>query len=216
MRPVVATPGGVTLIGGGLVTDADLDEAVALAPVVVAADSGADRALARGLEPVAVIGDFDSISAAARAAIPTARQHPIAEQDSTDFEKCLRRTRARFIIAAGFAGPRLDHTLAVLSAMARIPAPPVLLLADADLAFLAPPRLALPLEPGTRVSLWPLGPVAGESTGLRWPIAGIDFAPTGLVGTSNEATGPVTLAVEGPLLVLLPRRLLRLALAALV
>lgn len=216
MRPVVAVPGGVTLIGGGLATDADLDEAVALAPVVVAADSGADRALARGLEPAAVIGDFDSISAAARAAIPAERQHPIAEQDSTDFEKCLRRTRARFIIAAGFAGPRLDHTLAVLSAMARIPAPPVLLLADADLAFLAPPRLALPLEPGTRVSLWPLGPVAGESTGLRWPIAGIDFAPTGLVGTSNEATGPVTLAVEGPMLVLLPRRLLRLALAALV
>lgn len=215
MTPVLTTPGGVTLVGGGAVTAADWAEALALAPVLVAADSGADAALARGHVPEAVIGDFDSISDAARAAIPSERLYPIPDQDSTDFEKCLARVRARFFLAIGFAGPRLDHALSAVSALARVPGPPVLLLAEEDVAFLAPPRLSLPLAAGTRVSLWPLGPVRGTGTGLRWPIAGIGFAPAGRIGTSNEATGPVSLEIEGPMLALLPRPLLRIALDAL-
>lgn len=215
MTPVLTAAGGVTLVGGGAATPADWAEALPLAPMVAAADSGADAALAAGQVPAAVIGDFDSISAAARAAIPPERLHRIAEQDSTDFEKCLTRIAAPFIVAIGFAGPRLDHTLAALTVMARVPGPPVLLLAEEDVAFLAPPRLSLPLAAGTRVSLWPLGPVCGTGTGLRWPIEGIGFAPAGRVGTSNEATDPVTLALDGPMLVLLPRACLRTALGAL-
>ncbi|MRX50796.1 thiamine diphosphokinase [Paracoccus sp. S-4012] len=214
--PLVATGGGVTLIGGGEVEPADIDGAVALAPLVVAADSGADRALAHGLMPAAVIGDFDSISDAARAVIPAERLHPVPEQDSTDFEKCLTRISARFVLALGFTGARLDHTLAAVSVLARVPAPPVLLIGPADVAFLAPPRLHLPLDPGTRVSLWPLGPALGTSLGLRWPIDGIDFAPAGAIGTSNEATGPVTLALDGRMLVLLPRPWLSEALRAMI
>lgn len=215
MTPVVATDGGVTLVGGGEVFAADWAEALPLAPVLVAADSGADVALAAGHVPAAAIGDFDSISDAARAAIPAGGLHRIAEQDSTDFEKCLTRIRARFILAIGFAGPRLDHALAALTVMARLPGPPVLLLGEEDVAFLSPPRLRLPVAAGTRVSLWPMGSVRGTSTGLRWPIDGIGFAPAGRMGTSNEATGPVTLALDGPMLVLLPRSLLRVALQAL-
>lgn len=215
MTPVLTAAGGVTLVGGGAVTPADWAEALPLAPVVVAADSGADAALAAGQVPAAVIGDFDSISDAACAAIPAGRLHRIDEQDSTDFEKCLTRIAAPFIVAIGFAGPRLDHTLAALTVMARVPGPPVLLLAEADVAFVAPPRLSLPLAAGTRVSLWPMGPVRGTGNGLRWPIEGIGFAPAGRVGTSNEATGPVTLALDGPMLVLLPRACLRTALGAL-
>lgn len=215
MTALVTTPGGVTLVGGGEVSARDWSEALALAPVLVAADSGADAALAAGHVPAAVIGDFDSISDAARAAIPRTRQHPIPEQDSTDFEKCLAGISARFVLAIGFAGPRLDHALAALTALARAPGPPALLLGAEDVAFLAPPHLSLPLPAGTRVSLWPMGEARGTSTGLRWPIDGLDFAPAGRVGTSNEATGPVTLTLDGPMLVLLPRPMLRLALEAL-
>jgi thiamine pyrophosphokinase len=39
--------------------------------------------------PEAVIGDFDSIRPAARTALPPDRLHPIAEQDTTDFDKAL-------------------------------------------------------------------------------------------------------------------------------
>lgn len=215
MTPVLTTSGGVTLVGGGAVHQRDWAEALPLAPVVVAADRGADAALAEGHLPAAVIGDFDSISLAARAAIPAERLHRITEQDSTDFQKCLMRIEARFVIAVGFAGPRLDHALAALTVMARVPGPPVLLLGEADVTFLAPPHLSLPLAAGTRVSLWPMGPARGTSTGLRWPIDGIAFAPAGRVGTSNKATGPVTLALDGAMLVVLPRALLRTALQAL-
>ena len=214
MTPLLTTGGGVTLIGGGAVGRGDLQAALAVAPHLVAADSGADTALAAGHVPDLVIGDFDSISPGARAAIPAARLHPVAEQDSTDFEKCLQRIAARFVVAVGFTGLRLDHTLAALTVIARRPGLPILMLAAEEVVFLCPPRLTLPLPAGERVSLWPMGPATGRSTGLRWPIDGIDFAPGGRVGTSNEATGPVTLDMDGPMLVLLPRSCFALAVDA--
>ena len=59
---------------------------------------------------------------------------------------------------------------------------------------------------GTRLSLFPMAPVTGRSTGLRWPVDGIGLAPNGHVGTSNQALGgPVTLSFDGPgMLVILP------------
>jgi thiamine pyrophosphokinase len=45
----------------------------------------------------------------------------------------------------------------------------------------------------------------GRSQGLRWPIEGLELASAGRIATSNEATGPVDLAIEGPVLVILPR-----------
>ena len=64
---IVQSQGGVTLAGGAAFSRSLLKKALNLAPVMVAADSGADRLLALGQEPAAVIGDFDSISAEARA-----------------------------------------------------------------------------------------------------------------------------------------------------
>lgn len=195
----------VTLIGGGPLGPDDLAQALALAPTVAAADGGADQALARGLTPAAVWGDFDSLSEAARAAIPAENLHRIAEQDSTDFEKCLSRIDAPLVIGLGFSGARQDHFLAALSTLARHLGPPCILLAGDDAIALAPPEIALDLPPGTRVSLFPMGPARGRSQGLEWPIDGLDLAPDGRVGTSNRATGPLRLAIEGPMLLILPR-----------
>ncbi|MEO1961492.1 MAG: thiamine pyrophosphokinase, partial [Paracoccus sp. (in: a-proteobacteria)] len=78
-----------------------------------------------------------------------------------------------------------------------------------------PSRMTLPLMPGTRVSLFPMGPARGVSTGLEWPIEGIEFDPAGRVGTSNMATGLVTLRIEGRMLVMLPRNALATVLTAL-
>ena len=33
-----------------------------------------------------------------------------------------------------------------------------------------------------------MGEVTGESQGLRWPLQGLDFAPGGVIGTSNEVS----------------------------
>lgn len=213
--PLVISDRGVTVIGGGAVAPADLDLALGVAPGLVAADGGADRALALGHPPDWVIGDLDSISAAALRLIPAERVHHVAEQDSTDFTKCLTRIAAPFVMAVGFSGRRLDHTLAALTTMANVARPPVILVAAEDLVFLAPPRVTLPLMPGTRVSLYPMGPARGTSTGLEWPIEGIEFTPGGRVGTSNLARGLVTLRIEGKMLVMLPRDTLATVMTAL-
>ncbi|MBU3029870.1 thiamine diphosphokinase [Paracoccus marinaquae] len=213
--PLVISDRGVTVIGGGAVAPVDLELALAVAPTLVAADGGADRALALGCPPNRVIGDLDSISPSARRLIPAELVHHVPEQDSTDFTKCLTRIAAPFVMAVGFTGMRLDHTLATLSTMAAVTRPLVILLASDDLVFLAPPRITLPLMPGTRVSLFPMGPARGVSTGLEWPIEGIDFIPGGRVGTSNIAKGLVTLRIEGPMLLMLPRDTLATVMTAL-
>ena len=195
----------VTLIGGAPLDSDDLSQALALAPVVAAADGGADTALANGLVPQAVWGDFDSISARARAEIPSGNLYPVTEQDSTDFEKCLSRIDAPLVIAVGFAGARHDHFLAALSTLSRRIGPPCILIAAEDVITLCPPEIALDLRPGTRLSLFPMGPASGYAQGLKWPIDGLHFAPDARIGTSNAATGPVLLQTEGPMLLILPR-----------
>jgi thiamine pyrophosphokinase len=206
----------ITLIGGAQVAQDALDAALRLAPLAVAADGGADTALAAGIAPRAVIGDFDSISAAARARLPEGILHPMDDQDSTDFEKCLAHIEAPLIIGLGFTGDRLDHQMAACNALVRHAARRCILLGAHDLMFLCPPVLDLPLDEGCRVSLFPMGAVEGASDGLRWPIGGINFAPDGRVGTSNRALGAVSLSVTTPkMLVALPAHTLETVVRAL-
>jgi thiamine pyrophosphokinase len=209
--------GGITLIGGGCAGAETLAAALALAPLLVAADGGADTALALGHVPDLAIGDFDSISTAARAALGPGRLHHLTEQESTDFDKALRHVAADFTLAVGFAGARLDHTLAAFNVLARHPGRRCLLLGTQDVAFLAPPALRLRLDPGTRLSLFPMAPVTGQARGLRWPLDGHAFAPGGVIGTSNEVTLPeVELRFSAPaMLVFLPAECLRAALSGL-
>lgn len=195
----------ITLIGGARATPDEVRRLTALAPHVVAADGGADAALAQGLTPQAVIGDFDSLSTDARARLPHDTLYHIPEQDSTDFDKCLRNINAPLILGAGFSGARPDHQLAGLNTLVRHPSRRCLLLGGGHLVFLCPPSLRLELPPGMDLSLFPMGAVEGVSDGLRWPIGGINFAPDGRVGTSNLTEGPVDLSVTAPkMLVILP------------
>lgn len=215
-HPIVQSQTGVTVIAGGPVLARDLRSARGLAPMVLAVDGGADRALALGVRPAAVIGDMDSISAGARAALGGAL-HVVAEQETTDFDKALRHIAAPFVLALGCLGGRVDHELAVLSVLVQRRDVPCVLIGREDVIFAAPPVLDVALQAGDRVSLFPMANVTGRSDGLEWPIAGLRFAPNGRVGTSNRATGPVRLEMDGPgMLVILPRTRLRVALNAFV
>ncbi|WP_371742194.1 thiamine diphosphokinase [Pseudoruegeria sp. HB172150] len=196
----------VTLLGGAPVDSARLRESLDMAPLLIAADGGAMRALEEGLVPAAVIGDMDSLPPEARTRLDPETICEIAEQNSTDFDKALRNIEAPLVIAVGFTGARLDHELAVYAVMARRKARVVVLGSD-DVCFHAPRSLRLDLPVGSRVSLFPMAPVTGRSEGLRWPIEGLHFAPNGRVGTSNEAVETeVTLEFDGDgMLVILPR-----------
>jgi len=207
MNPVIVESSeGVTLVAGGPVTRRDLAFARARAPRLVAADGGADRALACGHEPEAVIGDDDSLSDTARALL-SGRIHRIAEQETTDFDKALRSIKARFVLALGVAGGRLDHEMAVFNALVRHSGAPCLLIGAKDVVFHAPPKLEMRMAVGDRLSLFPMARVSGISEGLRWPIAGLDFAPDGRIGTSNAVVAPIVRLEMGPgMLVMVPRR----------
>ncbi len=213
---IVQSRSPVTLLGGGEVSLDDLRAALLQAPVLVAADGGANVALEAGVIPDAVIGDLDSLTETTRRALPPDRVHLIPEQESTDFEKCLTRISAPYILGVGFTGARVDHLLAVWNALVRHPARRCLILGPEDVAFAAPRDLRLDLAPGTRVSLFPMAPLAGRSRGLRWPIDGLELSPGGRIGTSNEALGPVDLGFDSyGMLVILPRSALAAAIAAL-
>ena len=208
---------GVTLVGGAELRPRLLQLALARAPRLVAADGGADRALAAGHVPELTVGDLDSLSAAGRGALADGSVHHIPEQETTDFDKVLRSVAAPFLLAVGFTGARLDHTLGAFNVLARHPDRRCVLLDAGDLCFLAPPEMALRLAPGTRLSLFPMGPVTGRSAGLHWPLEGIDFAPGAMTGLSNRVSAPeVRLSFSAPrMLVLLPLDALDAALAGL-
>jgi len=206
---LVESQHGLTLLGGGEVGPGDLAEALALAPDLVAADSGAAAALAAGRMPLAVVGDMDSLGRADRGRLAPGVLHRVAEQDSTDFDKVLLRVSGPFAVGVGFLGRRADHQLANLSALVRHRHLPCALLGRSDVVFACPPGIAVALAEGTRVSLFPLAPVAGASEGLHWPIDGIAMAPAGRHGTSNrvaEGARAVRLRFDTPgMLAIMPR-----------
>ncbi|MCV2868227.1 thiamine diphosphokinase [Defluviimonas sp. WL0002] len=206
----------VTLLGGGEVDRETLSEALSFAPRIVAADGGANVARAFGHVPEWVIGDLDSADRRHLAELDPSRVLFVAEQESTDFEKCLMRLRAPFILGLGFTGLRFDHSLSACNALVRHPGSTCLLVGRDDVIFHAPSSVSLDLAPGMRVSLFPMAEVSGRSEGLRWPIAGLTLAPGGRIGTSNEATGRVEMEFDSHgMLVILPRIALGAAIAAL-
>ncbi|MFK7754096.1 MAG: thiamine diphosphokinase [Sedimentitalea sp.] len=196
----------VSLVGGGEIGPDDLILARERSELLVAADGGASAALRHGFMPDVVVGDMDSLAAKDRARIDPARLMQIDEQDSTDFAKALGQIEAPLVLGVGFLGARLDHQLAVLNTLVARPVPPCVLIGAHEVVFHAPPQIALTLQKGDIVSLFPFAPVTGRSTGLAWPIDGLNFAPNGFVGTSNRAEGPISLAFDMPgMIVCVPR-----------
>lgn len=209
-----ATPlrfgGPVTLVGGGALTPAMLAEAQAIASDVIAADGAANRLMDWGVAPCAVIGDMDSIRDADRVGASGATFVPIAEQDTTDFEKCLYATEAPLYVAAGFTGRRVDHMMAVFHALIAQPGKRVVLLGEHEvIAALAPGRtLRVHVGTGAVVSIYPLLATTGlVSDGLQWPVDGLDLAPGTRIGTSNRAIADeIAVAFDRPgALIMLPR-----------
>lgn len=199
----------VTLVGGGPIGPEDLGLALALAPVVVALDRGADACLAAGLVPEAVIGDLDSLSPAAAESL-AGRLHRMDEQTTTDFDKGLRNIAAPLILGVGLSEGRLDHALAALSSLLAHPWQACLLLGRESIVFHCPPEIELMLPDGMPFSLFPLLPGRVGSRGLVWPTDGLLLQPGGRIGTSNAVDGRrVLLRPEAPgILVILPRAVL--------
>ncbi len=217
MEKIVQAAAGITLLGAGPTKKPQFLQALALAPVLVAADGGVKTALKFAQIPTAVIGDMDSLPPDVNGVLPPEIFHRISQQDTTDFDKCLARIVAPFAIATGVTGARVDHTLGVLNSLSRFQEFPVLVLSDCDVIFACPAVLRLRLPVGTRFSLFPMAAATARSRGLKWPLDGIGFAPSGRTAISNQTSAEqVEITPDGRgMLCILPRRFLKTALGAL-
>ncbi len=194
----------LTLVGGAVVSQTVLNICLKLAPTIVAADGGANHVWALENRPKAVIGDLDSLSQESRIAFADVL-HSVTEQDTTDFEKAICRIDAPLILAAGFLGGRLDHTLAVLNVLYRFADKAVICLSEEDVVFLVSERTKLRLNPGQRLAILPLASVEVTTRGLVWDMNRSRLHPTGLVSSSNEVAEPeVDIEASGPVFVTLP------------
>lgn len=206
---IVNSAAMMTLLGGGAVDRGDLDHALALAPVLVAADGGANRAFDWGIWPAAVIGDLDSVDRAQAqdADVPLLF---VDDQNSTDLQKCLAETHAGVVLGVGFLGGRLDHELAAITALCGVRDRAVVLIGAEDVVFRVPADFTLELQAETRVSLFPMSAVEAQSEGLAWALDGLPFRPNGQIGCSNIASGGVARVriASGDMLMILPKALL--------
>lgn len=181
---------------------------------IVAADSGLHQAEILDLEVDLIVGDLDSVSAAAlqRAEGVPIERHP-TDKNHTDLELALeaaRRWGVRRLVVVGGAGGRLDHLL-INAAVVRNPA-----LADIQVEWFAGDahtyvvRTSTTLHgtPGDLVSLLAVDAAAigVHTSGLRWELDGATLEPTSGRGLSNVFAKPIaTVSVEdGVLLAILP------------
>ena len=168
--------------------------------IVIAADGGADRALALGLHVDLAIGDFDSVSAsglaAAEAAGARVERHPTAK-DATDLELALDAAVAlgpTRIVVIGSGGGRFDHLLGsvLLLADERYAAAEIdAYLGDAQVHVVRGSR-TLTGTPGDLLTLLPMhGAAEGVTTeGLEYPLQG-ETLPAGTSrGVSNVFAAP--------------------------
>jgi thiamine pyrophosphokinase len=163
--------------------------------LVVGVDGGAALCDEAGVVPGLVVGDIDSLdSTAASALIATGvelRRFP-ADKDVTDLDLAIGAARdagASRITVTGCLAARLDHTLATIGSLARVPELwPVAVEPHVRAWVLsAEHRSGIELEGrGATVSLLPvLGPCTVSCIGMRWPLDSATLEPLGSLGVSN-------------------------------
>jgi thiamine pyrophosphokinase len=165
--------------------------------LVCAADSGLDTLVAWGMVPDIIVGDMDSVSSPSLVEnFPRARIiiEP-RDKDETDTElgiSALAAGGADTIVLAGGGGGRIDHLLAIRAIFERrspLRRPSEWHIAREAIYLVEEGRsLGIEAAAGATVSVFPLaGGASGmSSSGLRWPLRGLDWG-AGDSGVSNLA-----------------------------
>lgn len=174
------------------------------ADFVLAADGGADAALAADITPDAVIGDLDSVSPLARRRLDATPFIRVERQDNTDLEKALDwLTEEGFeeCVIAGAAGGRLDFTLGNFLAVRPY-------LEKINVRFQGAGWTLWPLlkgitppaEAGARLSLIPVSACRGITLkGVKFPVERVDWRPgqpSGLWLSNVVENPPAQIAFE--------------------
>ena len=179
------------------------------ADFILAADGGADAALAAGIMPSAVIGDLDSVSLRARRLLKDTPFIHVTRQDNTDLEKALDFLVAQHFeqcIIAGATGGRLDFTLGNILAIRPYVTKINLSFQDKNWAlYPVTQTLTLPAKKGARLSLLPLNKCRGVTlTGCKYPLTKENLTGRQIGRTlSNQVSAPqISVSLTSGLLLL--------------
>ncbi len=177
----------LVIVGGGEVDTALLWRFRREGAAIIAADGGANICAEKRIMPDAIIGDMDSI-ADAKYWQEKSKLIKVEDQETTDFEKCLKLSEAPVTIAIGMAGERVDHTLANLDILLRYGSKRRLAIATKeDLIIRVSGAIEFDVLPGSRISVLPVEPIKFlRSSGLKYPLDGVELAPGKKIGISNS------------------------------
>ena len=168
---------------------------------IIAADSGLDYALAAGLRPHLVVGDFDSVQPETLAWATTEGieiEHHSPDKDNTDTELALAAARssgASDVVLLGGGGDRLDHSIAAITALGN-PTMAAFTTVSARwdttmISVLHAPRvLTFSTELDATFSLLALhGACSGiDVEGGLWPLSDAELQPGSSLGVSNRTS----------------------------
>lgn len=160
--------------------------------LLLCADGGYDAAIAAGMSPDLVIGDFDSMPMDHVQGCPTLRL-PV-HKDDTDLVVCLREGRKRGyreFRLAGCLGGRLDHTFSALQCVydCALRGETAWICDGVNRAtVLTPGQHRLPAEAGRMLSLLAFDGAATDVclSGTEWPLQHAVLTGRYPLGCSNE------------------------------
>lgn len=184
---------GLLIIGGGGPQPTLFTECREDATIVVAADSGLEKAIELGMTPDYVVGDMDSLKD--RHLLDSFNPERVmifpTDKDETDTEIGLRMLEEKGcseVVIGGGGGGRLDHILGIVMLFER-DRPPRRWITENEDIRLVDGEIELVDLKGALVSFFPLGTEAAElaSEGLKWPLDGLVFR-RGYAGISNLVT----------------------------
>ena len=207
---------GVIFIGGSSPNPGALRELARGADLLVAADSGLIAAEDAGFRPDWVLGDMDSLaslddlSRLDKYPPDRVRRFP-PDKDFTDTELSLDLLWEKGcdeIWLLGGGGGRMDHLFAIRALFEREKCPDRWFPGSDEIRCLKEGMASnAALPPGSLVSVFPLGigPWEAESSGLKWPLAGLSWNIGGF-GVSNIAEqGALEIrSIRGRFMMLMP------------
>lgn len=162
----------VIFAGGELHSSQAVEQAVATADLVIAADSGTSAALQLDCIPSLIVGDLDSLT------LPIKRLEALGseiirapiEKNETDSELAiqvaLERGATAITLLGGLGGERFDHTMANIMLLAGFETIPIRIIDGPSTCWLlrGPGSTRIHGKPGDLLSLLPL---TGKASGVR-------------------------------------------------
>lgn len=189
----------VVVAGGDYPTAPQPQEILSGAAFVVCCDGAADRYIATGKVPDAIVGDGDSISPGNREKYAHIL-HCIAEQETNDQTKAIRFLKERGmhrIAIVGATGRREDHTIGNISLLMEYMREGLEVKSFTDYGYFLPCKGTTThnCRKGQQVSIFNMTARELRADGLLYPI--YDFT-NWWQGTLNECTGDsFTIEAEG-------------------